>query len=633
MSQAKEQVIDKLIVNLGCQSSDVFSSLKKILHDEEKFYYVFLHLLKNGEDYKALRESFAVPDKENLSVLPHDVAQVYLPLFVTCKVGSKGEEWNMTGSQVAAIARGAGIRGIERVQMVDFPFFGRQVSNPMGVKAFCYPPHVDISLEKYSNQGAQVTKTEVSYHCRARGEIHEFEKQVADQFGRNPQTLAVCQHLISLDTIYNILSRVTREMKYRVDKEVKAGPDDCFTVRLISLDERRMTAMLELQFSKFTKQGGAGKRVKSTTQRGHLSCQMNLLHDSRMWRVQNCCINYEDNVNTAGPVGIDSAKPKVRMKTEAQAWEQSPLWLYSSEEDLTNLKYDDSSQAEPVRRKSKTQAVMVDCLGGNTWLVSSNLEQAKTYRLMDQNLGNTLDVWERQVEIAERAISAAECINSEVVQKTGGIYKSLDLDRDCDMVRTLRQNPDYQREEVERALAYSVARTRARRDNLTRRCEDICEHLLQLEVALPSVDKALFAQDSESLADLEKLLGMYRDSTHWHKERLQELVDFMKVDLTAKTNEEISERLASVKDFEGESKAKLARYRLSSSEGGKLRTTLKIGGGDNSGSEDDKVRVARENGMAHYSKLSFTYSNAFVWYRKKAQHLLEQECVRRAALG
>lgn len=587
-----QQAIATSLVHM-CQSSPKKSLeiIDAVVEDKAKTYGVFTQGVEKSHDCQKIRDYCALPERSNLSVPPYSVMQAYTPLQISCQVGVNREERPATSVQVQAIARE--LSRIEGVQCISATGFQKQKSVPTSCVG--YFPYVYVSLEKPSTKDQSTAKTDIVFSCRGDDLSGALDSAVSQNFDGSSQTKAVCQHLVNQESIHGLLGKVTSQMPLQMNTHAASVGNDYCLVRMIYLSPNRMAVICDQQFSCFAKGGGVGRPPKNKNSEGRLTFDITLLRSGDMWRVQDCRVDYADNVNSVKGV----------YNSESGMWEQGLSWLFG--------------RGGVVKLSKPLNA---QCVSGYRWLVSDELTKALRLRSGDISLYPPMNLWEEKIVEAEGFVSAGS-LSLEAMQKIGSLYKPADVDSDCDLKRLCRQNPYEKSEEIAEALAHSLSIISQKREELTRRAESVGKTVFRLRQDFPPIDPSLFEQDDETQQKLSRLTELYESSTAWHKEKLSNLIDIAQADLKEKADEDLSALLKEVKAFEKVSVDFLASYRTGDSEGGQITKHLKV-----KDTSDPKQKVRSENLAPHIS-LSYIYSAGFVWYRKKVQHQIEQEIKRR----
>lgn len=581
-----------------CQNSPKKSLeiIDAVVEDKPKTYGVFTQGVAKSPDCQGIRDYCALPERDNLSVLPYSIVQTYTPLRITCHVGKKGASRPVTAVQAMAIAKE--LTGVEYAQRPLLTDFKKQMSSPAGGVSVNHFSCVYVSLEKPSASNHSIVKTDVLYGCNADDLFHELDSVVGHHFDDSSQTKTVCQHFIQQRNIQRLLEKLTSQMPLQKDTTAN-DPEDYCLVRIISLNKDRMVVIVNQRFGRFAKDGGFGYSIRDKNSEGQLYCDVTLLRIDNIWRVQGCNIGYKDSVNSVERV----------YQSESELWEQRL-----------------SVQIGPSGAVKKVKPVEAECMRNDTWLVSDDLPKAIRLREMDISLYLPMTLWEEKIEKAEEYVASGS-LSLEAMQKLGSLYKTADVDADCDLKRLCRQSSNESPEEIRLALNYSLSNIHLKREELTRRAEAVGKAVFSLKQDFPPIDPSLFEQDIETQQKLQRLTELYKNSTDWHKGKLSYLIHMAQVDLKEKTENELSLLFEEVKELESLSKNLLASYRAGDSEGGQITKYLEVK------DTSDPRQKARSENLAPHTSLSYTYSAIFVWYRKKVQHQIEQEMKRRGMIS
>ena len=452
-----------------------------------------------------------------------------------------------------------------------------------------------FSLEKPAAKDDSIAKTQVVFSCQGNDLCSTFDSAVNEHIDGSRQTQVVCRHFTHQESIHGLLSQATCQMPLQMNANILADANGYCLVRIVSLNPNRMVVIVDQQFSHFAKDGGAGRALKNKNNTGRMICDITLLRNNDVWRVQGCSIDYVDNVNSVGSL----------YNPRNESWERGLSWQFR--------KGGVVKVANPIAAQ---------CISGDEWLVSDDLPRAIKLREGDVNLYPPMRLWEEKITEAESFVSAGS-LSFEAMQKMGRLYKSADVDSDCDLKRLCRQNPDEKPEDIAVALAHSLAIVSKKREELTQRAEGVGKALFSLKRDFAPVDASLFEQNSETQQNLKRLTHLYNASTEWHKEKLSLLIDLAQEDWKEKTVGDLLVHHKTVKELKGESFTYLEPYRMVDSEGGKITSQLKIK------DTSDPLQKARSENLAPHIALSYTYSGTFVWYRKKVEHQIEQELKKR----
>ncbi|WP_281647086.1 hypothetical protein [Parendozoicomonas sp. Alg238-R29] len=619
LAKAKSIVVERLILKLNSSSQEVFAEIANINVDERQFYGAFLHLLKVGDKYEGLREYLDIPRTQCWGPMPKDIIGVHTPLTIRCTIGKNREKYRLMENHVAAIGNSEALMGSPP------PTLARQISAPQEHAKKHHSTTSHITIEKAIEDTSKVLGSEVLYRYKGAESSVKFDDAISKHIDGSPETRELCGHWVSPETVDELLRLVTQHLAGKMDLTRDANFEDYTNIRIIVLEGGRITIQCDRHFSQFCIPSAHKKRkVKHLKGEGHLHCVIHVKWHEHEWQVCDCTIDYRDDVNSSPrrevqPSPLEGPKKKTERHERASSLSRS-----LSESDLPSSGVETAQAApEPARAKR---------LEGDRWLVCSDFEKAQDFELMKNNLNFHFDVWEEQIESAEQQVKSKQ-MTQELTQKVGGIFKKAEVDEHYDLEKVVRQcpsdenkQPKYTRDQIVRAMEFNLALARTRRAALTERCDEVCKAVLELSSDIPQVDESLFEKDD--LPSLRKLLGMYDKVRDWHKETLEKLIDLTEADLTQKSTEDIETLKIWAVYLETQSKEILEPYRTPESEGGVIRTELKIGGASGTG-PDDVMRRKREEATALPSKVAFTYSNIFKWYQRKTIYLLDKELERR----
>ena len=238
------------------KTEDVFVKISEIVTDEQFFYSAFLQLLNVDPKYKNLRHSLVVPQTQRWNIIPRDIIPTYFRINIGCAVGRPQTDIPLLPSHVAAIEECRAISATEDVQLCKSPApdLHRQISDPQVSRERGYPIKATITLESARPEGRKVAGSEVLFRCSVAASVHEFDKKIAEHLQDDTtQTVAVCRHWVSMDTMNDLLEAVTAPLDYTFDITRDSTDKDYSSVRLIRVDENRMTVVCDRHFSRFIK--------------------------------------------------------------------------------------------------------------------------------------------------------------------------------------------------------------------------------------------------------------------------------------------------------------------------------------------------------------------------------------------